>query len=142
MKSIIKKGLISLVICFGIAFPTIITYAATNYEEYTKHFTISDKIYIGGKVEANTKFYCGKGSFSVTTRISSQTKPEQASSKYFYVKVYRCDLITDSYIGAGIMNRSGTTTESWKNMKHDTYRFLLDKSDDGCVLDGSVSLYY
>lgn len=141
MRVKVIKFFMAIIICVLISIPCVVIYAA-SLSEYTGNFTFCDQIYIGGIYDSKTKFNCDQGNFSVTTRISKQTNGEQASSDYFYVKVYRCDLLTDTYVGCGLMNRSGTTSASWKNMKKDTYRFLLDKSNDGCALKGSVSLYY
>lgn len=142
MKSKFIKPVITLSMCLGVMIPSILVCGYSK--SYVGEFTFSHDIYVGGSDSLlhGNSFYCADGNFKLTTRISKQTNAAQATSEYFYVYVYRKDLLGDTYVACGVLNRSGASSASWKNMKHDNYSFKLTKSKDGCSLKGSVELEY
>lgn len=139
-----KKKIAIFLTCFFALSPSLLIYASTSHRYTGEIVSFSHDIWIGGSTGFldDNSFSCDNGEFTVTTRISKQTNPTQASTTNFLCYVYRKDLFGDTYVGAASLNRTGKSSASWKNMKHDDYKFLLTKENDGCVLSGSVTLEY
>lgn len=136
------QAFLTAMVCLLVMFPSVLVYGYSK--SYTGNFEFSSFVWLKGNksIFNDNTFKCNSGKFKITTRISKQTDKAQASSEVFYVKVYRIDLKGDNYIGRGMLKRSGTSSASWKNMKHARYRFELVKDEDGCELKGSVTLDY
>ena len=138
-----KHVIVTLLAMFILTICVADAYAYAYSDSYVSHFKMKKC------VNVNTidprfpgTFYIDEGQTEVVTRMSKQTKPDQATSKYFYVDIYEDNIVLDVKVGSIRLNREGQSSGICNHLKKGKYYFRLKKSNDGCTISGSIEIKY
>lgn len=117
---------------------------AYGYENsYISNFKIKRELYVKTDNPSYPgTFYIEDGEAKVITRMSEQTKPEQATSDYFYVDVYKDNTLYKVKVGSIKLKRTGKSSGVCNHLNKGYYIFKIKKSNDGCTISSSIEIQY